>query len=57
MAHLSDIEIANSVTMDPIVDVAARLDLTEDDVTLYGKYKAKLDARQLAALADRPDAN
>ena len=55
MAHLSDIEIANSVTMDPIVDVAARLDLTEDDVTLYGKYKAKLDARQLAALADRPD--
>ena len=38
---LSDIEIANSVQMKPITDIAAELGLTEDDISLYGKYKAK----------------
>ena len=41
---LSDIEIANSVQMKPITDIAAELGLTEDDISLYGKYKAKLIA-------------
>ena len=38
----SDIEIANSVTPRPIVDVARDVGLTADDLELYGKYKAKV---------------
>ncbi|HEX4565624.1 MAG TPA: formate--tetrahydrofolate ligase [Vicinamibacterales bacterium] len=38
----SDIEIANSVTPRPIVDVARDIGLTPDDLEPYGKYKAKL---------------
>jgi formate--tetrahydrofolate ligase len=38
----SDIEIAHSVKPRPIVDVAADLGLTPDDIDVYGKYKAKL---------------
>lgn len=38
----SDIEIAQSAKMLPIVDVAKTVGLTEDDLELYGKYKAKL---------------
>ena len=50
---LSDIEIANSVQMKPITDIAAELGLTEDDISLYGKYKAKIDSNQLEQLKDR----
>ncbi len=39
---LSDIEIAQSNTMEHIKDIAAKLKLTEDDYEMYGKYKAKL---------------
>lgn len=39
----TDIEIARSVKLRPIADVAARLDLGPDDLHLYGPYKAKLD--------------
>jgi formate--tetrahydrofolate ligase len=38
----SDIEIAQKAKMRPIVDVAADLGLTPDDLDLYGKYKAKI---------------
>jgi formate--tetrahydrofolate ligase len=38
----SDIEIATRVKPRPIVDVAKDLGLTEDDLELYGRYKAKL---------------
>ena len=38
----SDIEIANSVTPRPIVEVARDIGLPADDLELYGKYKAKL---------------
>ena len=38
----SDIEIAQQARMRPITDVAAELDLTPDDLDLYGKYKAKI---------------
>lgn len=38
----SDIEIAQQATMRHIRDVAAELGLGEDDIDLYGKYKAKL---------------
>jgi formate--tetrahydrofolate ligase len=38
----SDLEIAQAVTLRPIKDVAAELGLTEDEIDLYGRYKAKL---------------
>jgi formate--tetrahydrofolate ligase len=46
----TDLEIAQSVTLRPIRDVAAELGLPEDDIDLYGRYKAKLPL----ALAERP---
>lgn len=52
---LSDIEIANSVTMEPISKVANQLGIDEEALCLYGKYKAKIDACQLVALKDKPD--
>ena len=52
---LSDIEIANSVQMKPITEIAAELGLTEDDISLYGKYKAKIDSNQLEKLKDKED--
>ena len=39
----SDIEIAQQAKLRPIVDVAADLGLTPDELDLYGKYKAKID--------------
>ena len=46
----TDIEIANSVTPRPIVDVARDLGLTPDDLELYGKHKAKIPLE----IASRP---
>lgn len=38
----SDIEIAQSVKLKPITEIAAKLGVDQDDLELYGKYKAKL---------------
>ncbi|MGB4219245.1 MAG: formate--tetrahydrofolate ligase, partial [Bacillota bacterium] len=38
----SDIEIAQSAKLEPIVQIASKIGLTEDDLELYGKYKAKI---------------
>ena len=38
----SDIEIAQEAVMEPIVNVAAKVGIEEDDLELYGKYKAKI---------------
>ena len=37
----TDIQIAQEATMLPIKEVAASIGVTEDDIELYGKYKAK----------------
>ena len=39
---MNDIEIAQQTEMEPIVDVAQKVGLTEEDLELYGKYKAKV---------------
>lgn len=52
---LSDIEIANSVQMKPIKEVAEKLGIAEDALSLYGNYKTKISAGQLEALKDKPD--
>ncbi len=51
---LSDLEIARSVTLKPIVDVAGDLGLAEDELDLYGTHKAKVHLDVLNRLADRP---
>ena len=43
MAHLSDIEIAQQCEMKNIREIAAKLDIGEDYLEQYGKYKAKID--------------
>lgn len=53
MTHLSDIEIANSIAMEPIEQVAQKLGITSEELSLYGKYKAKLDSRELVNLQNR----
>jgi formate--tetrahydrofolate ligase len=42
MKPLSDIEIAQKTELQPIVEIAKKLDIREDDLELYGKFKAKL---------------
>ncbi len=51
----SDIDIARSVQLRPITDVAADLGLDPAHVEPYGAYKAKVRLDALARLADRPD--
>lgn len=45
MAYLSDIEIAQQKQLVHIRDIAAKLNIPEDDLEMYGKYKAKLPLR------------
>ena len=52
---MSDIEIAQSVTPKPIEEIAAGLDLSGDDLELYGKYKAKISLPAVRRMAGRPD--
>lgn len=47
MAQISDIEIARGVKLKNIVEVSKSLGLNEDDIELYGKYKAKIDIREV----------
>ena len=42
MKHLSDIEIAQNTTLTHIKNIAEKLNIDEDDIEMYGKYKAKL---------------
>jgi len=51
----SDIEIAQAANMRPIREVATEVGLTEDDLDLYGKYKAKVHLDVLERLKDRPN--
>lgn len=42
MKYLSDIEIAQNTKLEPIREIAKKLNIKEDDLELYGKFKAKL---------------
>ena len=50
----SDLEIAQEAPLDPILDVAREVGLTEDDIDLYGKYKAKVHLDVRDRLSNRP---
>ena len=51
----TDIQIAQEATMLPIKDVAANYGITEDDLELYGKYKAKFSDEFMSSLDEKPD--
>ena len=51
----TDIEIAQEAVMKPITEVAAALDITQDELELYGKYKAKLSSELWEKIKDRKD--
>ena len=51
----TDLEIAQEAVMEPIGRVAQSLGIREDDLELYGKYKAKLSEEYLDSLRGKPD--
>ncbi|MFQ6107400.1 MAG: formate--tetrahydrofolate ligase [Thermoplasmata archaeon] len=51
----SDLEIAQEARMKPIVEIAKSIGLVEDDIELYGNYKAKIKLEAMEKLRDRPD--
>ena len=52
----SSLEIAQEATLRPILDIAREMGLEDDEVDLYGKYKAKVSLGAIDRLADAPDA-
>lgn len=52
---LSDIEIAQQTTLEPIVKIAEQVGLSEDDLELYGKYKAKISFDAIKRLSKQKD--
>ena len=52
---LTDIEIAYEAKPKPIKEIAAKLGLTEDDISPYGKYIAKVPIENLERLKDKQD--
>ncbi len=52
---MTDIEIAQQAKLENIKDVAAKLGMTEDDLEMYGKYKAKLSDEYMESVKDNQD--
>ena len=55
MSFPSDIEIAQNASMKPITEIAKKLGVTDDELELYGKYKAKINDDFIKRNMDRPD--
>lgn len=51
----TDIQIAQEAELLPIREVAEKLDITEDELELYGKYKAKLSDKYMERISKNPD--
>ena len=51
----SDIQIAQEAKMEPIVKIAEKINLSEDDIELYGKYKCKISLDVLEKNKDKKD--
>lgn len=52
---MTDIEIAQKADLYNIKDVVKALDITEDDIEMYGKYKAKLSDEYMESVKDNPN--
>ncbi|HHV65584.1 MAG TPA: formate--tetrahydrofolate ligase [Peptococcaceae bacterium] len=55
MAFKSDLEIAQAARLKPILEIAEKLDIPEDYIESYGKYKAKVDYNLLRTKVDAPN--
>ncbi|MBR6700412.1 MAG: formate--tetrahydrofolate ligase, partial [Firmicutes bacterium] len=55
MGFKSDIEIAQESKMEQITEIAAKLNIKDDYVECYGKYKAKIDYNMLSEYEDKAD--
>ena len=53
---MSDIKIAREATMQPIQEIADKLDIPAEHISPYGHYKAKVSLDLMPSLQDRPDA-
>lgn len=51
---LSDLEIAQKAKMLPIIKIAEKIGLTEDDLEFYGKYKAKISLESIDKFKNKP---
>lgn len=51
----TDIEIAQESALEPITKVAGQLGIAEDDLELYGRYKAKLSNEYIKSMEDHPN--
>ena len=51
----TDIQIAQEAVMEPITEVAAKLDIAADELELYGKYKAKISDEYMKRIENNPD--
>ena len=51
----SDIEISRQATLRPIIEVAAKLGISDNDLELFGKYKAKVSLKKLNRLPQKDD--
>ena len=52
---LTDVQIAQSAQMKPIKEIASQVGLVEDDLELYGKYKAKISLEAISKVKDNKD--
>ena len=52
---LTDVQIAQSAQMKPIKEIANQVGLVEDDLELYGKYKAKISLEAISKVKDNKD--
>ena len=52
---MTDIEIAGNAKMKPIIEVARSLGIEDDEIELYGKYKAKISDQAIKRLSDKKD--
>ena len=52
---MTDIEIARSVELNPIVKIAEKIGIKEEEIEQYGKYKAKINQKAIDRLKDKKD--
>ena len=50
---MTDIEIAQKATYEPLKDIAKKIDIPEEYLSYYGKNKAKVDIKLLKKLKDK----
>ena len=51
----TDLEIAQECVMEPITEIAKKAGISEEDLEVYGKYKAKVSLDVLKKRAEEPD--